>query len=145
LLGHHFQPYKVKNMICPVRQKIADGLDGIYLRGVYDVRGAESPGRVEPLRLDVDDNDPGSAGDERPTNGVKPNSSGAEDRHSIAGANVCRVQDGTSSGYNSTAEQRGLGEGKLTGHDGQLVLVDESPFGESAKPETLEQANPIAA
>ncbi len=31
------------------------------------------------------------------------------------------------------------------GHDRELVLVDERPFGEAAQPEPLEQANPVAA
>src|SRR4029077_11227669 len=36
-------------------------------------------------------------------------------------------------------------ERKLLGNDGELVLVDQRPFGKAAQPEALEQANPIAA
>src|SRR5260370_1183693 len=51
----------------------------------------------------------------------------------------------TGAGYNSAAEQRSLGERKLPGYDGKLVLVDERAFGEAAQPKALEQASPIAA
>ena len=43
------------------------------------------------------------------------------------------------------SEQRGLGERKLPGYDGELVLMDQRLFGEAAQPEPLEQASPIAA
>jgi hypothetical protein len=38
-----------------------------------------------------------------------------------------------------------LSERNLLGYDGKLVLVDERAFGETAQPEPLEQADPIAA
>jgi hypothetical protein len=132
-------------MICSSRQKVAHGLDGFRLGGVNYVAGAESSGLVESLRLDVDDDDPRRACDARPTNGIEPNSSGAEDHDRVPRANVCGVQDGTGAGYNSAAEQRGLGERKLLRYDGKLVLVDERAFSETAQPEPLEQASPIAA
>src|SRR6266849_5438480 len=132
-------------MIRSFRQKVAHGLDRFSLGGVNDVGGPESSGLVESLRLDVDDDDSRSACDARSTNSVEPHSSGAEDRNRVPGGNVCSVQDGTGAGYNSAAEQRSLGERKLPGYDGKLVLVDERAFGEAPQPEALEQASPIAA
>jgi hypothetical protein len=145
LLGYRLEPYEVENVISSSRKEIADGLDVFRFLGVDDVGGAESLGLVESFRLDVDDDDPRSASNARSTNGVEPNSSGAENHDRVAGANVCGVQDGTGAGYNSAAEKRGLGERKLLGYDGKLVLVDECAFREAAQPEALEQASPIAA
>jgi hypothetical protein len=145
LLSHQFLPHKVEDMIGSVRQKITDGVDGIRLKGVDNIGGSEASGLVESLLLDVDDDDPRSAGDARATHCIEANASGAEDHDSVAGANVSRVQDGTGTGHNAAAEQRSLGERKLLGYDGELVLVDERLFSEAAQPEALEQANPIAA
>jgi hypothetical protein len=77
--------------------------------------------------------------------GVELDASGAEDHDGVAGANIRRVQDGASARYNAAAERRSLGERKLLGYGGELVLADEGPFGEAAQSEALEEANPIAA
>jgi hypothetical protein len=138
-------PHEVEDVICSFGQKITDGFDGLCFCGIDDVGGAESSGLVESLRLEVDGDDPRSACDARPTNGIEPNSSGAEDHDRVPGADVCGVQDGTGAGYNSAAEQRSLGERKLLGYDGELVLVDERAFGKPSQPEALKQASSIAA
>src|SRR4029077_20337 len=104
LLGHRLQPYEVENVIGPSGKEIADGLDGVRFCGIDYVGGAEPSGLVESLRLDVNDHDPRSACDARSTNGIEPNSSGAEDHDRLPGVNVCGVQDGTGAGYNSAAE-----------------------------------------
>src|SRR5258708_24643083 len=122
-----------------------EGVEGFWFWGMDEVGGTKWPGLVESLRLEVDDDDPRRACDARCTNGIEPNSSGAEDHDRVPGANVCGVQDGTGAGYNSAAQQRSLRERKLLGYDGKLVLVDERAFGETAQPEPLEQASPIAA
>ena len=131
-------------MVGSFLQKIADGLHRLRLCGVDDVGGAEAPGLVESLLLDVDDDDPGRAREARAAYRIEPNASGAEDHDRVAGAYVSRVQDGTRARYNATAEQRSLSEWKLLGHGGELILVDERLFGEAAQPEALKQANPIS-
>src|SRR5260370_33663695 len=145
LLGDRLEPYEVEDVICSFRQKIADGLDGLSFCGIDDVGGTKSQGLVESLRLEVDDDDPRRACDARSTNGIEPNSSGAEDHDRVPGANVCGVQDGTGAGYNSAAKQRSLRERKLLGYDGKLVLVDERAFSIASQPKALEQGSPIAA
>ncbi len=62
----------------------------------------------------------------------------------VAGADVRRVQNGTCASHNAAAEQRCLGERKLLLYDRELILVNESLFGEAAQPEALEQAGPIS-
>jgi len=145
LLGDRFLPHEVENMVGSSRQKITGDFNRFRLAGVDYVGGAESSGLIKSLRLDVDDDDPRCSSNTRSTNGVEPNSSGAEDHDRVAGGNVGRVQDRSGAGYDSASEQRSLGERKLLGYEGQLVLVDERPFSEAAQPEALEQANPIAA
>ncbi len=142
LLGDRFLPHEVEDVIRSSWQKVADGLDGFRLGGIDDVGGAKSSGLVESLRLDVDDDDPRSACDARPTNGIESNSSSAEDHDCVAGADVRRVQDRAGARYNAAAEERSLGERKLLGYEGKLVFVDERLFGEAAQPEALEQAQP---
>src|SRR5689334_10210016 len=101
-------------------------------------------GLVESLRLDVDNNDPRSSCDARPTNGIEPNTSSTEDHDCVPGTNIRGVQDRAGARYNAAAEQRSLGERKLLGHDGELVFVDERAFGEAAQPKALKQADAVA-
>src|SRR5260370_36876594 len=129
LLGHRLQPNEVKYVIGSFRQEIADGLDRFRLRGVDDVGGAKSSGLVESLRLNIDDDDPRRTGDARSAHAIQPNATGADDDDGVASIDMSGVQDGTCTRYNAAAEQRSLGERKLLGNDGELVLVDERPFG----------------
>src|SRR5437660_1705945 len=132
-------------MVRTARQKVTHGLDRLGFRGVDDVSSAKSPGLVEPLCLDIDDDDPCGSRDARPTDRIEPNPSSPEDHDRIAGTNVRSVQDRTCTGYNAAAEERSLGERKFLGYEGKLVLMDERLFGEAAQPEALEQRNSIAA
>ena len=139
-----FNPTKSKDVVGSFRQKIADGLHRRRLCGVDDVGGTEAPGLIESLLLDIDDDDPRRAREARAANRIESHAASAEDHDRLAGADVGGVQDGTGARHNAAAEQRCLGERKLLGHDGELVLVNEGLFGEAAQPEALEQAGPIS-
>jgi hypothetical protein len=80
----------------------------------------------------------------RAANRIEPDAAGAEDHDCLAGADVGGIQDGTSARHNAAAEQRCLGERKLLGHRGELVLVDERLFGEASQSKALVQAGPVS-
>jgi hypothetical protein len=49
---------EIKDVIRTSRQKVAHGFDRFALGGVDDIGRPESPGRIEPLLLDVNHHDP---------------------------------------------------------------------------------------
>jgi hypothetical protein len=98
-------PHEVKDVVGAPRQKTADGLDRLGLRGINDIGRAELFGRFQLLRLDVDSHDPGFAGNESTTYGIKPDASGAENDNRVAGAHLRGVQDGDGARDNAAAER----------------------------------------
>jgi len=97
-----------------------------------DVSGAKSPGLIKSFGLDVDNDNPGSSRDARPTNRIEPNSSSTEYHHRVASADIRGIQDRAGPGHNPAAEERSLSERKLFGYEGKLVLVDKRLFGKPA-------------
>ena len=81
----------------------------------------------------------------RATYGVETNPSGSKDHNSVAGADVCGIQDGTGASHYAAAEQRSLGERELLRHYGELVLMNERGFSEAAEAKALKQTDPNAA
>src|ERR1700759_41101 len=72
----------------------------------------------------------------------RPKSS-AENHGAVAGGNTRSIQNSAGARDDAAAQQRCLGEGHLLGHNGELVLMDQCPFGKATQAKTLKQANPI--
>ena len=115
LLRHRFQTDEVENVVGASGEERADGFDRFGFGGVNDIGCAEPLPRLQPLWLNVDDDNPRRAGDARTTDGVKPNATGAEDHDRVAGAHIGNVQDRARAGDNAAAEQRRLGERHILG------------------------------
>ena len=76
---------------------------------------------------------------------VESDAPGAEDHNAVTGTHVSSVQHGASTRDNAASQQRRRGEGHVLRYKGQLILVDECPFGEPAQPQALVQALSLAA
>jgi hypothetical protein len=95
--------------------------------------------------LKFDGHDPGCTGNASAAYRVKSDASGTEDHNAVTGTHVSGVQHGASARDNAASKQRRRGEGRVLRYKGQLILVDECPFGEPAQPQALVQALPLAA
>jgi hypothetical protein len=142
---HRLLAHEVEDMIGSSGQKVAYCLDRFGLLGVNDVSRAESFGRLQPLRLDVDRDDPRRPGYARAAHRIESHASRAEDHDAVAGGNAGGIQDSTGARNDAAAEQRRLGEGHLPGYHGELVFMDKRSFSKATQPETLEQANSFVA
>jgi hypothetical protein len=78
-----------------------------------------------------------------PLTALSPTPPGTKNDDRVAAVHVSGIQDGASAGDN--AQQRSLRERHVSGHKGELVLVDERAFSEAAKSHALKQCGAVAA
>jgi hypothetical protein len=143
LLGHRLQSHKVKDVIGTSGRRSRTASTGLLF--------VESMTSVAPNRraassrfcLDVDDNDPRSAGYARATNGIEPDPPAPKITTVSPALTFAVFKTEPAPVTTPQPSKRSLGEGNLLWNDSELVLVDERPFGKTAQPETLEQANPL--
>src|SRR2546427_10324221 len=107
----------------------ADGLDGIVLRTVHDVGGADPLGHLQLGLEDVDPDDLTGAADARPLDDREPDAAAAEHRDRLPGLEPGGSQRRPHAGEDATSHEGGAVERELRVDLHHRVLVEQHALG----------------